>query len=115
VTLPIDWPALIKKYSDHRIPKDVRDDVGRIVAYARRLLQDNIDMANELKAAKQTMIVLLRAAGNGTAGGSLEIPFALIDLLDPRDAMKVEDVQSAYGQRKKFTYVPATRPASEIQ
>lgn len=102
---PIDWNAILKKYSHPSIPHAIRKDIGALVGYARTMHQHNNVLAEELTGAKQTMLALCRAVG------TIEIPFVLIDTLDPRDQIKVEDVKRGeMGLFKQFSYVAFSDP-----
>lgn len=97
---PINWQELLKRYQ--HAPPHIRSDIANIVAYAKEMHAQNLQMREELHGAMQTMLALCRAAG-----GSIEIPVALVDSLDARDSLHVVDIdRPLWGRAKQFSYVP---------
>ena len=67
----------------------------------------------QLAGSRVTMTALTRALG-----GTIEIPFALIDDLHPQDRLLISDVETPHGPMKRFAFrafdpdaVPAPAPA----
>jgi hypothetical protein len=101
---PINWPELLRRYAN--APASVREDIGHLIAYAKELHAQNLRLRDELLGATQTVMALCRAAG-----GTLEIPIALVRQLDDRDQLVVTDVDRPFrGPAKQFHYVAHRDP-----
>lgn len=98
--IPIDWNSIIHKYSAKDMRRDIQFDVGNIIAYARELSEQNTAMKIELQGAKKTMLAITQTCG------SIELPFALIDMITPQDRMAVEDIEREGKLYKRFSYRP---------
>jgi hypothetical protein len=96
---PVNWSALIAKYGSERMPHDVRMDMMTLMAYAKQLLADNIELAKAVKGAKQTMIAFTRACG------SLELPYETVLSVTESDDLVVEDIKRGDACFKRFSYV----------
>lgn len=104
--MPVNWGAILKKYSSADIPHHVRMDMAQVVEYAKRLHQENQRLVLELAGAKQTMLALSKI-------GTIELPHASIEQLHPKDQLLVEDVDYGYGLVKRFTFVAHDAPEPE--
>lgn len=105
-----DLERMLQKYNNpfSRISPDVAADFRQLLEHLRA--QNRLILAHrkaeethraEMQGAQQTMMALTKAIG-----GRIEIPFALIDTLNPQDALWVEDAETPFGTMKRFEYRP---------
>jgi hypothetical protein len=95
----IDWQELITKYSDERIPKEVRIDLALVIAYAKKCHAENERLSAELSAAGRVLSALTKAVG------TIDVPEALVNSLHPKDTLQVTDIKTesgGYVKRFKF-------------
>lgn len=89
--MSMNWAKIVQKYTgvgSTLIPEDVRKDVLALVGYARAQFQENTKLFAELEGARKTMLALCVQAG-----GSLDVPFELVDQLTDDDVLRAEDIE----------------------
>ena len=106
-----EWQTLAQRYSNpfitHGIEKSTLLDITMLIAHISELHQQVVVLREELAGAKATMLALTKLSGD------LDIPFAVIDGLDSRDVLYVEDVVLEQGKTKRFSFRPYRPPGTD--